>query len=217
MEAWSAAEDDVNIRFDVGGENTISIKELSEFWSLFYTTYSIALEYYRTTSVYVKYLERLIESQALCVEGEDPIWSQLESLEGLDINALSGEILKIYHSRRDRTLESYFYSDPESSQLMLSRISMESPISVWAQGVVTALVCAVILSGGSVDLLKGKYEVGPIGDGITKLRDALMMPETEKEESAALEPKAENQPSVKTPTLNIQGRQSDTKLKSKDV
>ena len=67
----------------------------------------------------------------------------------------------------------YFLGDMGDAELLITRISKDSPIMIWIVGLVTALVMAVIIAGGEVDLRSLKFKLNPLGEGLTKLREAF--------------------------------------------
>jgi hypothetical protein len=62
-------------------------------------------------------------------------------------------------------------SDGRASPLVITKMQKLSPLTIWFEAVTSVLVAAVIISGGEVDLLKGKFKVHSLGDGLKKLRD----------------------------------------------
>jgi|GEM_PF-3999656 len=58
-------------------------------------------------------------------------------------------------------------------QLIITKVKKESPLEFWFMGVSSALVIAVVLSGGEVDLLKGKFKLPALGEGVRKLKQAF--------------------------------------------
>ena len=48
--------------------------------------------------------------------------------------------------------------------------SLRASRSIWFEAVVIGLTIAVILSGGEVDLVRGRFRVHALGDGLAKLK-----------------------------------------------
>ena len=69
-------------------------------------------------------------------------------------------------------------SNNRESPLVITKIRKSSPLTIWFEAMATALVAAVIISGGEVDLIKGKFKVHSLGDGLKKLRDAFAVSST---------------------------------------
>lgn len=64
---------------------------------------------------------------------------------------------------------------PEEGKLEIRKISFNSPLEFIVYGVVPALVVSIIISGGKIDLAKGKFEVKSLGSGLKKLREAASL------------------------------------------
>ena len=65
------------------------------------------------------------------------------------------------------------FSDLREGELQVIRLKKESPFEIVLTGLLAALVLAVIISGGTVDVKGVKFRLQPLGDGLKKLREAL--------------------------------------------
>jgi hypothetical protein len=65
-----------------------------------------------------------------------------------------------------------------ASPLVIAKIRKSSPLTIWFEAVASVLVAAVIISGGEVDLLKGKFKVHSLGEGLKKLKEVFGGPAT---------------------------------------
>jgi hypothetical protein len=82
------------------------------------------------------------------------------------------ELLK-YTAGNVLYLDECFNADLGERELFVTKINKESPLMIWWTGVMTVLVFAVILSGGEVDLPRGKFKLRSLGKGIKDLLDAF--------------------------------------------
>ena len=77
----------------------------------------------------------------------------------------------------EEELEEVFFrldrEDVHEKDLQITRINKESPLIIWALGILTAATFAAILSGGEVDISRGRFKLKPLGEGIKKLRSAF--------------------------------------------
>jgi hypothetical protein len=64
-------------------------------------------------------------------------------------------------------------SNERESQLVIAKIRKSSPLTLWFEAMATAMVAAVIISGGEVDLMRGKFKIHSLGEGLKKLREAF--------------------------------------------
>jgi hypothetical protein len=78
--------------------------------------------------------------------------------------------------RRDLTTGNKRIRTAQLPQLVIQRIRKSSPLVIWFAGLTTALVIAVILAGGEVDLVRGRFKVHALGDGLRKLREVFVHP-----------------------------------------
>jgi hypothetical protein len=60
--------------------------------------------------------------------------------------------------------------NPETS-LVIVRLRKSSPLTFWVEATKVALALAVVISGGEVDLSKGKFKVHALGDGLKELKE----------------------------------------------
>jgi hypothetical protein len=73
----------------------------------------------------------------------------------------------------DGSFEEFVSVDLENEELLFTKISKNSPLEIVTSSVIPALAVAVIISGGKVDLLKMRFELPPLGEGIRKLLEAF--------------------------------------------
>lgn len=69
-----------------------------------------------------------------------------------------------------------FNTDLEDDELEISKLSKSSPLEMVIGGCMIALVAAVIVSGGTAQLLPPKFTLPPLGSGIKHLREAFRLP-----------------------------------------
>lgn len=125
-------------------EGEIPWGELAEFMHLFRAWYLLAVDRLGA-DVSPEFAAQNADELARSIRGEEP-------------ESVISEVL-----RRD-----YHQND-----LLIVRARKESPLIIWALGILTAATFAAILSGGEVDISKGRFKLNPLGDGIKKLRSAL--------------------------------------------
>jgi hypothetical protein len=91
-----------------------------------------------------------------------------------NVDALVNKIEGFLDSLNVRQLNNLFYRDLGKEKLITRRVSEESPLEIIFDGVLIAIVAAVILSGGKFKLASFiEAELPPLGTGILKLRRAL--------------------------------------------
>ena len=87
------------------------------------------------------------------------------------------EFLSYSLSTPPSVLQSRFHSPLGKHGLKTASITQNSPVEIVFFGLVTALTLAVILSGGKCKVgalgLAAEFEIGPLGEGIAKLKRAL--------------------------------------------
>lgn len=75
-----------------------------------------------------------------------------------------------------RDITSLAYADLGERTLGIIDIKRENPLTIVFEGVVIVLAIAVVLSGGKYKLGPLSVELPPLGEGITKLRQAFGRP-----------------------------------------
>jgi hypothetical protein len=70
----------------------------------------------------------------------------------------------------------WFRDELGDEELVVTKVSKESPLTIWWEAVSTALVSAMIISGGEVDLVRGKFKLKSLGQGVKELKNALSPP-----------------------------------------
>ncbi|MDO6713354.1 hypothetical protein Q4567_21690 [Aliiglaciecola sp. 2_MG-2023] len=65
----------------------------------------------------------------------------------------------------------------QKNELQIEKIIKQSPLEMWVVGPLVALVAAVIISGGKVDLKNLTFEVNSLGSGLKDLLEAFNLPE----------------------------------------
>jgi hypothetical protein len=78
--------------------------------------------------------------------------------------------------------------DLQDRDLYVRSISMQSPLEICVAGALCALVLAVIISGGEVDLRNLKFKMPSIGHGIREIRSALGLDQSEIRHKERREP-----------------------------
>ena len=78
-----------------------------------------------------------------------------------------------FRSLSIKELNHLFVVDLREHSLMASSIVLESPLTIKVTGYATALVVAVIFSGGQIKGSNFEVQLPPIGTGIQSLREAL--------------------------------------------
>ena len=124
----------------VGEMPKLRMNELSNFFYYLRVTYAIAYEF----------LSNFEEERIL----RDP-----KLIEGKFREHLLGY-------RTQYTRSKYFLGDLGEVELLITKIRKESPFEIWVMGQITALVLAVIIAGGTVDLKNMKFTLNPLGDGL---------------------------------------------------
>ena len=64
----------------------------------------------------------------------------------------------------------YFFKKLDED-LIIYEMEKKSPLTITVGGCLVALVVAVIISGGEVNLSKGKFKLNPLGEGLKKLKE----------------------------------------------
>lgn len=134
------------LEFEIGEEGRMTWGDLTQFMRLFRAWYLVAAERL-PADVTPEYL----------VDNFDQIFDEV----------CQGGLTE------DHLLELADKEIPHFDDLAITRISKESPLFIWVLCLLTAATFAAILSGGEVDLSKGRFKLNPLGVGIDKLRDAL--------------------------------------------
>lgn len=98
---------------------------------------------------------------------------QGQSLDDAQIDRVANAIV----AAGNENVRTDFTRDLQSAEIFVERISKNSPMEIVLSGIAIALVAAVILSGGSIDVaapgFKIKAKLGSLGKGIVSLKDAL--------------------------------------------
>ncbi|MBN1602036.1 MAG: hypothetical protein JW915_10525 [Chitinispirillaceae bacterium] len=100
--------------------------------------------------------------------------SQRDILE--DIETYKKEFSELLHSSwqsEPMSLTRLFMKDLGKNELYFEKISKQSPLSLCAKGIITALTLAVIVSGGEFEGFGIRVKMKPLGEGIWSLRKAL--------------------------------------------
>ena len=72
-------------------------------------------------------------------------------------------------------IQELFFS--RTNELKIEKIVKQSPLEMWVVGPLVALVAAVVISGGKVDLKNLTFEVNSLGSGLKDLLEAFNLPE----------------------------------------
>ncbi len=64
-----------------------------------------------------------------------------------------------------------------NNELKIEIIVKQSPLEMWVVGPLVALVAAVVISGGKVDLKNLTFEINSLGSGLKDLLEAFNLPE----------------------------------------
>ncbi len=104
---------------------------------------------------------------------------ELSTLSDADADALRGRVLSVLaDAYRNQRLPSLGFQElSDDAELLFTRMKKESPMEIWAMGLITALVFAVIISGGELKAPFIKAKLPPLGRGIAELRRAIGMPQ----------------------------------------
>lgn len=127
-------------------ERKITMTEFSNYFYLFRATYALCCEYID---------EHNYKLEDILVLG-DSIHEDIRSKMG-----------------KARASYNYFKKDLGENEIFLTKIHHESPFNFYVVAWITALVLAVILSGGKVKIKEYEFQLNPLGDGIKKLREAF--------------------------------------------
>ena len=101
----------------------------------------------------------------------------VDQLRGHELYFRSEMQKAIAESLNRRKVWELCFADLGDNELLVNAISRNSPYKILSMGLITALVLAVIVSGGEVDLYNGKFVLNPLGEGIAALRDAFNPPD----------------------------------------
>jgi hypothetical protein len=91
----------------------------------------------------------------------------------VESECLRETLIAQFRSRTASAIDELFDGNETDNHLRVIRISKASPLEIVLIGSVAAIVLAVILSGGEVDIKLAKAKLNPLGDGIRKLKDAI--------------------------------------------
>jgi hypothetical protein len=132
-------------------EPTMSSQEFAYFLYLFRAAYGAALQ--------------IVPWQGITPEmvAADPAQHSRRFYESILRGSFSGD-----------SVDKWFSEDLGEAELLIRKINKESPLIIWWDAtIMTALVLAVILAGGEVDLAKGRFKLKSLGHAIKELREAL--------------------------------------------
>ncbi len=164
-----------SLRFEDPGSPDAS--QIAEFLFLFRGIYAAAVNLIEIHDVATAQSAEALASpspsssaqSAEALASPSPSSSSAQSAE-----ELASRLEKRLASLSIKQLDRLFYQDLGDSQLVTRRVSYGSPLEIVFEGIVVALVVAVILSGGRVKVLGVvEAELSSLGDGISKLRLAL--------------------------------------------
>jgi hypothetical protein len=143
----------------IGDEGPVANAELAEYLLVLNKVYAIALEVVRDS-------EAQTESVSIS-EDASPVATA---------RAYSEDVTNLVTSLRQRL--NYTEFDPsdwnlEDAQITISEMTKSSPLEIVGMCQISALCLAIIISGGTANILKGQFKVNALGDGLKKLRAAF--------------------------------------------
>lgn len=135
----------IELQFETSGE-PIDSKELADFILLFRAIYVFGVINYG------EYKPRdILKSKTQLI---DEIHTKISKLNNQKINEL-------------------FAAELGDNKLLTPDIRKSNPLEIVFGGLAVALVIAVIISGGEIQIMFAKAKCNPLGDGIKKIREAL--------------------------------------------
>lgn len=142
-------------------------------------------EYFRfLRGCYVLALERTKFEESYNEEHEDDAEDVVVAPPQVTAESLASQLSSSSLAMSPSEIEQYIYKHlSKSEDLSLLNIKRHNPFEVVFSGISIALTAAIIVSGGKFKLGPGgiNIEIPPLGDGIKRLRDALIKQSRQEE------------------------------------